>query len=170
MFNASQWDRFKYTAKSTRTFRASEEVVVVVGSLDLENSFDTNNFFLYDPFSGSPPNAAVYGSSKVVTETTAPSSSQAFSFLEFVNGYYVYHYRFKLNDAASVGINFLKAPLHPPDYYFARYSLDILMTSASGARFNTTDSVNITDEDNYMRDFPQVQTYADAGFSVPQQA
>src|SRR5207245_10035432 len=39
IFNASQWDQFKYTAVETRTFKANDEVVVVVGSLDLENTF-----------------------------------------------------------------------------------------------------------------------------------
>jgi len=165
IFNSSQWDRFKYTAKSTRTFRGSEEVIVVVGSLDLENSFDTNRFTLYDPYSGYPPSAVVYGNDKAVTQTSQPSSTQAFSFLEFVNGYYVYRYRFKLNDVSSVGVNFERVPAHPPDYYFARYTFDILMTAASGTRFNTTDSINVTDEDGYIRDFPQVHTFSDSSFT-----
>jgi len=171
VFNASEWDRKKYAAKPTRTFRGTEEVVVVVGSLDLENSFDTNQFFLYDPFGGYPPQSVVYGSSKTVTTQTKPSTQNAFSFLEFVNGYYVYHYRFKLNAPSdpTIGTNYKFAPLHPPEYYFARYSLDILMTSSSGIRFNTTDSINITDEDGYLRDFPQVHTYEDAAFTTEAQ-
>lgn len=167
IFNASQWDRFKYTAKDTRTFRGSDEVVVVVGSLDLENTFDTNKFTLYDPFSGFPPQAVVYGSNKAISTTSLPSSTQALTFLEFVNGYYIYQFRFKLNDPATVGTNFQKTPLHPPNYYFARYTLDILLFSASGVRFNTTDSINITDEDGYVRDFPQVETFKDSGFTQP---
>ncbi len=165
IFNATQWDKFRYTAKEVRTFRGSEEVVVVVGSLDLENTFVQNQYLVWDPFSGYPPQAVVYGSAKSVTQTSEPSSTQAFTFLEFINGYYIFTYRFHLNDAATVGTNFYRTPTHPPNYYFARYSLDILLVSSSGFRFNTTDSVNITDEDGFYRNFPQVSTYSDAGFS-----
>src|SRR6266571_1430789 len=104
IFNASQWDQFKYTAVETRTFKANDEVVVVVGSLDLENTFDTDRFTLYDPFSGFPSQPVVYGTSKSVSPTTTPSTSQAFTFLEFVNGYYIYAFRFKLNATDSITI------------------------------------------------------------------
>src|SRR6266545_4212475 len=167
IFNASEWDRFKYTAKETRTFRGSEEVIVVVGSLDLENTFDTDRFTLYDPFSGYPSQPVVYGTNKGVTSATTPSSRQAFTFLEFINGYYIYAFRFKLNAPTDplIGSNYYKVPTHPPQYFFAKYTLDILLFSSSAVRFNTTDSVQITDEDGYMRDFPQVQTFKDAGFT-----
>src|SRR2546425_1083716 len=167
IFNASQWDQFKYTAVETRTFKANDEVVVVVGSLDLENTFDTDRFTLYDPFSGYPSQPVVYGTSKAVSRTTTPSTSQAFTFLEFVNGYYIYPFRFKLNAPSDpqVGTNYYKVPLPPPQYYFAKYTLDILLFSASAIRFNTTDSITITDTDGYFRDFPQVQTFKDSGFT-----
>src|SRR6266545_839592 len=167
IFNASEWDRFKYTAKETRTFRGSEEVIVVVGSLDLENTFDTDRFTLYDPFSGYPSQPVVYGTNKGVTSASTPSSTQAFTFLEFINGYYIFTFRFKLSPPTYpvVGTNYYKVPTHPPQYFFAKYTLDILLFSASAVRFNTTDSVQITDEDGYMRDFPQVQTFKDAGFT-----
>jgi flagellin-like protein len=167
IFNASQWDQFKYTATETRTFRANEEVVVVVGSLDLENTFDTDRFTLYDPFSGYPSQPVVYGTSKTVSRTSTPSSNQGFTFLEFVNGYYIYAFRFKLNAPTDpqVGTNYYKVPLHPPQYYFAKYTLDILLFSSSSVRFNTTDSIIITDTDGFVRDFPQVQTFKDSGFT-----
>src|SRR3989475_661193 len=167
IFNASQWDQFKYTAQETRTFKGNEEVVVVVGSLDLENTFDTDRFTLYDPFSGSPSQPVVYGSTKTVTQVSTPSTSQGFTFIEFVNGYYIYSYRFKLNAPSDpqVGTNFYKVPAHPPQYYFAKYTLDILLFSSSAVRFNTTDSIVITDTDGYVRDFPQVQTFKDSGFT-----
>ena len=170
IFNASEWDRFKYTAEETRTFRGSEELVIVVGSLDLENTFDTDRFTMYDPFSGYPAQPVVYGSTKTVNQVSVPSSTQAFTFLEFINGYYIYAYRFKLNDAATVGTNFLKTPVHPPNYFFAKYTLDILLFSSSAVRFNTTDSVTITDEDGYVRDFPQVQTFNDSAFTITAQS
>jgi len=167
IFNASQWDQFKYTAQETRTFRGNEEVVVVVGSLDLENTFDTDRFSLYDPFSGFPSQPVVYGSNKAITQVSTPSTSQGFTFIEFVNGYYIYAYRFKLNAPTDpqVGTNYYKVPLHPPQYFFAKYTLDILLFSSSAVRFNTTDSIVITDTDGYVRDFPQVQTFSDSGFT-----
>jgi len=167
IFNASQWDQFRYGATETRTFKGSESIVVVVASLDLENTFDTDKFTLYDPFSGFPAQPAVYGTNKAVTKVSTPSSTQAFTFLEFVNGYYIYVYRFKLNAPTdpAVGTNYYKAPLHPPQYFFAKYTLDILLFSSSAIRFNTTDSVTITDEDAFVRDFPQVQTFKDSGFT-----
>src|SRR6266571_1918273 len=116
IFNASQWDQFKYTAQETRTFNGNEEVVVVVGSLDLENTFDTDRFTLYDPFGGSLSQPVVYGNTKTVTQVSTPSTSQGFTFIEFINGYYIYSYRFKLNAPSDpqVGTNFYKVPAHPP--------------------------------------------------------
>jgi len=168
IFNASQWDQFKYSAQETRTFEATEEVVVVVGSLDLENTFDTDRFTLYDPFSGFPAQPVVYGSNKAVTQVSTPSSTQGFAFVEFVNGYYIYAYRFKLNAPSDpqVGTNYYKVPQHPPQYYFAKYTLDILLFSSSAVRFNTTDSITITDTDGFVRDFPQVQTFKDSAFTL----
>jgi len=167
IFNASQWDQFKYTAQETRTFKGDEEVVVVVGSLDLENTFDTDRFTLYDPFGGSLSQPVVYGNNKAVTQVSTPSTSQGFTFIEFINGYYIYAYRFKLNAPSDpqVGTNFYRVPAHPPQYYFAKYTLDILLFSSSAVRFNTTDSIVITDTDGYVRDFPQVQTFKDSGFT-----
>ena len=165
IFNATQWDKFRYSAKETRTFRGTEEVVVVVGSLDLENTFLIDQFLMWDPYSGYPPSAVVYGSDKSVTQTSEASSSQAFSFLEFINGYYIFTYRYHMNDPATVGTNFYRTPVHPPDYYFSRYSVDVLLQSSSGIRFNTTDSINITDEDGFYYTFPQVTTYSDAAFT-----
>jgi len=167
IFNASQWDQFKYTAQETRTFEATEEVVVVVGSLDLENTFDTDRFTMYDPFSGFPAQPVVYGSNKAVTQVSTPSTTQGFTFVEFINGYYIYSFRFKLNAPTDpqVGTNYYKVPSHPPQYYFAKYTMDILLFSSSAVRFNTTDSITITDTDGYFRDFPQVQTFKDLGFT-----
>ncbi len=169
IFNSSEWDRFKYTAKETRTFRGAEEVIVVVGSLDLENTFDTDRFTLYDPYSGFPSQPVVYGTNKGVTSASTPSSAQGFTFLEFINGYYIYTFRFKLNAPSDplVGTNYYKVPAHPPQYFFAKYTLDILLFSSSAVRFNTTDSIQITDEDGYLRDFPQVETFKDVGFTKP---
>lgn len=169
IFNSTSWDQFKYKATEARSFRASEEVVVVVASLGVENAFLSNQFTLYDPYSGAPAQAVVYGTNKAVTTTSFPSSAQAFTFMEFVNGYYVYTSRFKMNAPSdpTVGTNFYKVPAHPPSYFFTTYSLDVLMVSSSFNRFNTTDSISITDEAGYARDFPVVQTFKDSGFTTP---
>src|SRR5207245_10386897 len=167
IFNASQWDQFKYTAQETRTFNGNEEVVVVVGSLDLENTFDTDRFTLYDPFGGSLSQPVVYGNNKAVTRVCTPSTSQGFTFIEFINGSYISSYRLKLNAPSDpqVGTNFYKVQAHPPQYYFAKYTLDILLFSSSALRVNTTDSIVITDTDGFVKDFTQVQTFIDAGFT-----
>src|SRR5207244_12036311 len=83
------------------------------------------------------------------------------------NGDYMHVHGLKLNATThpAVGTNYYKAPLHPPQYFFAKYTLDILLFSSSAIRFNTTDSVTITDEDAFVRDFPQVQTFKDSGFT-----
>jgi len=166
IFNATQWDQLGYAAKETRTFKAGETVVIVVGSLTLENTFGINTFSLWDPYSGNPQQAVVYGATKTVTQSSIPSSTQAFSFFQFVNGYYVYTYRFKMNDA-SVGINFYsQPPQYPRYYYFAKYPLTILLTSSTGNRFTTTDSINITSDTGGQRSFPIITTYGDASFST----
>ena len=166
IFNATQWDQLGFAAQETRTFKPSETVVVVVGSLTLENTFGVNSFNLWDPYSGSPQQAVVYGSSKTVGTGTVPSNTQAFSFYEFVNGYYIYTYRFTLNTPTQTNF-YVTPPSHPPYYYFASYPLSVLLTSSTGDRFTTTDSVNITSATGYMRQFPKIETFSDSGFTHP---
>lgn len=169
IFNASEWDRYKYAADETRSFRGSEEVVVVVASLDMDDTFNANLFTMLDPFSGFPADPVVYGTDKRVTYTTLPSSVQAFSFLEFTNGYYIYIYRFQLNDPSTVGINFEVAPAHPPNYFFAEYPVSIQLTSSSGVLFETSDAIEVMDEDGYIRDFPAIETFLDSAFTIQAQ-
>ncbi len=168
IFNATQWDQFGYQAKETRTFKDSDTVVLVVGSLSLENTFGIDTFNLWDPFSGNPSQAVVYGATKTVNLASAPSSQQAFTFFQFVNGYYVYTYRFKLNDAATVGTNFYTTPpQYPRYYYYAKYPLSMLLASSTGNKFSTTDSVNITSSAGQLRSFPVLQTFSDRNFNNP---
>ncbi len=165
LFNASQWDQLGYAATATRTFKESETVVMVVGSLTLENTFGINSFNLLDPYSGQPAQSVVYGSNKAVGQGSIPSSTQAFGFFQFVNGYYVYTYRFTLNTQAQTNY-YVTPPSHPPYYYFASYPLSVLLTSSSGNRFSTTDSINITSNSGQLRTFPKVQTFSDPGFTT----
>ncbi len=167
IFNATQWDQLGYSAKETRTFKGGETVVLVVGSLTLENTFGIDTFNLFDPFSGAPAAGVVYGASKSVSAVSIPSSTQAFSFFQFVNGYYVYTYRFKLNDPASVGTNFyLAPPSYPRYYYFAKYPLSMLLTSSSNHRFTTTDTINITSDAGQLRSFPVITTFKNSAFTT----
>jgi flagellin-like protein len=167
IFNASQWDTYGYAALPTRTFRGNETVVLVVGSLSLQNVFGVNQFMLLDPYSGNPAEAVVYGASKTVASASIPSTTSAFSFFQFVNGYYIYTYRFKLNDA-SVGTNFYTAPpQYPRYYYYASYPLSVLVTDSMNDRFTTTDSINITSAAGGLRLFPAIKTFKDAGYTQP---
>src|SRR2546426_415356 len=90
IFNATQWDSKEFAAQETRTFKGTERVVVVIGSLLLKDAVGRDTFYLFDPFSGSPADPVVYGSSKTPTLTTKPSNTQAFKFYKNVNGYNVF--------------------------------------------------------------------------------
>lgn len=166
IFNGTEWDASGFNATETRTFRESEEVVVVVGSAILKDTFGKNSFLLYDPFSTLPLDPVVYGTDKTVTASSRPSSTQAFEFLLFVNGYNVWILRFELNNASSVGINFHKTPARPPQYYFATYPLDIEIIDFLGNRFFVSDSVNITADDGTIRNYPVLETYSDSAYTT----
>ena len=166
LFNATQWDTAEFGAMETRTFKANERVVVVVGSYLLKDAIARDTYMMNDPFGGgSTPTPVVYGSSKIPNPATKPSNLQAFRFYKQVNGYNVFIYRFDLNNASSTGINYFRNPVHPPFYWFARYSLDIDVVDSQGTRFNTTDAVNITDTDGYLRLFPTIETYSDSAYT-----
>ena len=168
IFNATQWDTYGYSAEPTRTFKGGETVVLVVGSLTLQNVFGIDAFNVFDPYSGNPAQPVVYGATKQVGPASQPSTNSAFSFFQFVNGYYIYTYRFKLNDPATVGTNFYTTPpQYPRYYYFASYPLSVLLTDSANDRFTTTDSINITADSGGLRTFPVIQTFADSGYTQP---
>jgi flagellin-like protein len=168
VFNASQWDTYGYAAAPTRTFKGGDTVVIVVGSLSLQNLYGIDQFTLTDPYSGNPAELVVYGATKQMGPASKPSTTSAFSFFQFVNGYYIYTYRFKLNDPtdSTVGVNFYTTPpQYPRYYYFASYPLSILLTDSANNRFMTTDSINVTADNGIVRTFPRIQTYSDPAFS-----
>ena len=175
IFNLTQWSQWTSTGviqpKPTRTFAGSETVVVVVGSLTLQDIFSADTFNLWDPFSGNPQQAVVYGSAKTVNLASAPSSLQAFSFYQFINGYYLYTYKFNLNPASGTAnyYTFATAP-HPPYYFYARYPLSMYMKASTGTVFSATDSINITSATGAYQQFPQLTTYKDAAFTQPSSA
>ncbi len=171
IFNLTQWQQYTglgIQPKPTRTFSGTETVVVVVGSLVLQDISSSDTFNLWDPFSGNPQQAVVYGTTKTVNLASAPSSLQAFNFYQFVNGYYLYTYQFILNPASGTAnfYTFATAP-RPPYYFFARYSLNMYLKASSGVVFSATDSVNITSPSGAFTQFPQITTYKDAAFTQP---
>ncbi len=167
IFNASQWDTYGYAASPTRTFKSNETVVLVVGSLSLQNVYGINEFTMLDPYSGNPAQSVVYGASKTVGPASLPSTTAAFSFFQFVNGYYIYTYRFQLN-SATVGTNFYSVPpQYPRYYYFANYPLSVLLTDSANDRFTTTDSINVTSQTGTLRTFPVIKTFKDSAFTQP---
>ncbi len=171
IFNLTQWQQFTtlgINPTPTRTFRSTETVVVVVGSLPLQDLVSADSFSLWDPFSGNPQQGVVYGASKTVSLASAPSSLQAFNFFTTVNNYYLYTYQFSLNPAQGTAnyYTFGTAP-HPPYYFFARYPLTIYLKATTGTVFTATDSVNITSPTGAYQQFPLITTYKDAAFTQP---
>ncbi len=163
IFNASQWDVYGYAATPTRTFKGNETVVVVVGSLTLENVFAADTFNLWNTYS-SPVQPVVYGLTKTVGNASKPSTTSAFSFFQFVNGYYIYTYRFTLNTATQT--NFYMPPSNavPPNYFYGKYPLSIDLASSTSNAFTAADSINITSSTGQSIPFPQITTYSDPNF------
>jgi len=170
LFNATEWDNNGYAANETRTFKEKETVVVVVASALLQNARGAHNeFYLYDPFSSLPPEPVVYGNIKVPTDDTQASNTLAFTFYQYVNGYNVFTYRFELNNASSVGINYKSNPARPPEYYFGKYPLEMTLWDdvyPQPSKFHTTDTINITDNNGNMLTYPRLETFKDPNFTV----
>ena len=168
IFNGTEWDTNGFDAEETRSFTENQEVVVVVGSAILTDTFGRNSFMLFDPYSSLPLDPVVYGTSKPVGPNTEPSSTQAFEFLIYVNGYNIWIHRFELNNASSVGINFLKSPTHPPEYFFASYPLEIDIIDFLGNRFYTTDTIQIAADDGFIQNYPKLETFEDSAYTTKQ--
>ncbi len=171
IFNGTEWDEQGFNATDTRVFKGNEEVVVIVGSAILKDLFGRNDFTMWDSFAFSPT-PVVYGPNKVKTASSIPSSTQAFDFLLFTNGYNVWIYRFSLNNAsisgsctADGGICFKKTPAHPPEYFFATYAVQIDLIDFLGNHFFATDAVTVKDPDGTFRNFPQVKFYRDQAYT-----
>jgi len=166
IFNASQWDIYGYGATATRTFRANETVVLVVGSLTLENVFSSDSFSLWNTYSN-PVQPVVYGTQKTVGSASQPSTTSAFSFFQFLNGYYIYTYRFPLNTATQTNFYLPPSNLVPPNYLYGKYPLSIGLGSSTGNVFTAADSINITTTGGQTFPFPQITTYSDPYFQHP---
>lgn len=174
VFRLQDWQdyvNFGAALNPSRTFLANESVVIVVGSSTLPDVSSADTFNLWDPFSGNPQQAVVYGTPKTVNLASVPSSFQAFNYFQYVNGYNLYTYQFVLNPEGGTAnyYTFATAP-HPPNYYFARYPLAIYLKSSTGAVFSATDSINITSSTGAYAQYPMVTTYKDAALTQPASA
>ncbi|HYS71561.1 MAG TPA: type IV pilin N-terminal domain-containing protein, partial [Thermoplasmata archaeon] len=172
IFNGTEWDKNGFAANDTRTFTANQQVVVIVGSAIMKDLFGRNDFTMWDPYAFQPT-PVVYGPNKNVGDNTKPSSTDAFSFLLFVNGYNVWIYRFELNNASvsnsctpDGGICFKKTPSHPPEYYFGTYSVEFDLMDSQGSHFTATDAITIKDNDGTVRNYPQINFYRDSAYTL----
>lgn len=165
IFNATEWDSDPVNATETRTFKGSETVVIVAASFFLADASE-NRFILYDPFSSLPADPVIYGSVKgTPSGLTNPSVVGGFTFYDSVVDYRIFTYRFDLNNISTVGTNYYRSPTHPPNYYFGKYPFEIYIRDSQGHQFFTQDTINITDEDGWMRTYPNIETYSDAAYT-----
>ncbi len=161
IFEANDWDANRYDANSTRTFLKGQTVVVVVASQYLKNVDQKNVFNVYDP-AVLPARPVVYGNppyNDPVGQTTKPSSTRAFTYFGFVGDFYVYEFRFS-TDSGDYGWDGVQLA-------YGQYSVEIEL-QANGVdppknRFDTVDSITVTDSSGSAPDFPAVKFYKDAG-------
>ncbi|MFQ5552112.1 MAG: FG-GAP-like repeat-containing protein [Thermoplasmata archaeon] len=163
IYEESDWNANRWNATSTRTFVKGQTVVVVVASQTLRDLDFKNDFFMHDP-SVVPLTPLVYSDppyNEPVGETTTPSSTKAFSFVEFVGDYYVYEHRFSTT-SADAGFDGVQLA-------YGQYPLTIeLKSSIAGPplnRFATTDTITVTDDAGGSPDYPRLTFYKDAGYT-----
>jgi hypothetical protein len=160
IYNATEWDKLKWAGNGTRTFKKGETVVVVVASQYLKNLELRNDFFLYDP-SVLPVSPLVYGNAPYndpVGATTRPSSTAAFTYLEFTGDFYVYEYRFNTSSDAY-GYDGVQLA-------YGQYSLAVELRASNVPpprnRFATVDTISVTDLSGVVPDYPKVEFFKDA--------
>lgn len=154
IFNYTEWQTRRWQANSSREFVKGEMVVVLVASKTLEANDEENTFLIYDS-SGDPQ---VYCGS-IPGPTTTPSSTDAFIFLDAVGKWTVFVYIWNTTSEA-IGCGDGKL-----DY--GRYPIEVTIRDTYGNRFHTVDRINITDEDGYIPDYPDLLTFCDPAHLVP---
>jgi len=170
IFNATQWDTVGWGSTPTRHFKRGEGVVVVVASKYLANVFEKNDFYVYNPLSGIPGDSVVYGGgtpdgdtkpTRVSTPDTLTTDEGAFDFIDYINGYYVYVFRF--NTSSDPNIN------EPLIYgaYPVEIDLKTTVVSPPDNRFQTLDKIYITDDNGDYTEAPDLQTFRDAAHTIP---
>ena len=165
IYNSTEWDGKRWAANETRTFKKSDVVVVIVASQYLRNLDLLNHFVLYRP-SDVPPVPVVYGNApydRTMGANTKPSSTRAFTFLEDLNDFYVYEYRFG-TDSGVYGHDGVQL-----DY--GQYHLEITLRAniipPPRNQFNTVDAIEVTDENGMAPDYPVVEFFRDTAHTQP---
>ncbi len=159
IYNASEWDKLTFAGNGTRNFVKGETVVVIVATVFLPNVALQNTFLLFDQITGLP---VVYGGGPVGSNSI-PSSTNAFIQKDFVGGYYIYEYRFNTTSEAY--------GYDDGELEYGRYPLSVNLKAEfvppPNNVFQTWDSINVTDENGTIPDYPQLLTFADAAHLIP---
>ncbi len=162
IFEADDWDDNGWSATSTRVFTKGQSVVVVVASKTITKPDLKDSFMLWDPYNGRP---AVYSNAPYanpVTASSKPSTTQAFSLIEYLEGFYIFEYRF---NSSSDAYGFDGFQLQP-GYYPLEFELVTSLTSPPDNRLYITDSIRVTDLTGGSPDYPKVLTFKDAAHKV----
>jgi hypothetical protein len=163
IFEADDWDTNGWDATSTRTFTKGLTIVTVVATKTISSPDLKNSFILWDPYDD---REAVYSNSpynKPVTDSSRPSTTKAFSLVDYVEGFYIYEYRFNTTSAAY-GFDGVQLQ---PGHYPLEFELVTSLTASPDNRLYVTDSIMVTDSSGASPDYPLVETYKDADHTVP---
>jgi hypothetical protein len=162
IFEAEDWDENGWEATSTREFVKGQTVVTVVATKSISNPDLKNKFILWDPYND---REAVYSNApytQPVTDTSKPSTTNAFSLVDYVEGFYIYEYRFNTTSAAY-GFDGVQLQ---PGHYPVEFELVTSLTSSPDNRLYVTDSIRVTDSSGSSPDYPRLETYKDAEHKV----
>jgi len=165
IYNETEWTDKGWAANETRTFLKGEVVVVIVASQYLRNVDLYNQFVLYNPHDVPPVPIAYSGPpyARPMSTNTKPSSTLAFTFLEDINDYYVYEYRFSTTSSAY-GYDGVQL-----DY--GQYHLEITLRAniipPPRNQFNTVDAIEVTDANGIAPDYPVVEFFIDTAHTQP---
>ncbi len=165
IYNETAWDDAKYNAESTRTFKKGETVVVVVASKYLPNLDLSNALRLYD-VATTPVQAIVYSNPPYTqgpSSMSVPSSTSAFTFLEYVDGFYIYTHKFSTNSSAH-GYDGVQLAYGT---YPVEIDLKASIVEPPKNRLFATDSILVTDQDGNAPAYPRILFYKDALHTQP---
>lgn len=161
VFEEQDWDDNGWNATGTRTFVKGQGVVVVVVSQYLKNVEVVNELLVYDQMT-LPVTPVVYGGGDP-SDITAPSNVDAFTYLGFVDDFYVYEARFN-TDSSTYGFD-------GTDLVLGQYSLEVEMQGSAidppNNRFATVDAFSVTDAGGGGADYPKLELFADEDHTQP---
>ncbi|MFQ5838565.1 MAG: FG-GAP repeat domain-containing protein, partial [Thermoplasmata archaeon] len=163
IFEAVDWDVNSWGANSTREFVKGQTVAVVVATKSITNPDLKNSLILWDPYDD---REAVYGNAPYtdpVTDTTKPSTTSAFSLIDYIEGFYIYENRFNTSSDAY-GFDGVQLQL---GHYSLEFELLTSLTSPPENRLYVADSIRVTDASGSSPDYPKVLTYKDADHTIP---